>query len=205
MFEKIFWIGGSPCSGKSTIAEKLRDDFNFEYYKCDDHLDRYIEIGSEEKKEIMIKFKNMNLDQTWLLRSIDEQVRDELVFYREAINIIIKDLEENYSEKSVVVEGAAILPEVIEKLGIDSNRYICMVPTKEFQLENYRKRDWVKYYLSECSDPERAFYNWMERDAEFSKIVMQHAVSNNSNIILVDGLKTIEENYVTVKKMFGLI
>ncbi len=44
------WIGGSPCSGKSTIAKRLSDDFDFDYYKCDDHLDRFLQLGVEMKK-----------------------------------------------------------------------------------------------------------------------------------------------------------
>lgn len=37
---KTYWIGGSPCCGKSTISEMLIKEFGFDMYKCDDHLDR---------------------------------------------------------------------------------------------------------------------------------------------------------------------
>ncbi|MCM1989033.1 hypothetical protein [Oceanirhabdus seepicola] len=201
---KIYWIGGSPCCGKSTISEMLVKEFGFEMYKCDDYLERYIQLGVENGVEIMKKVKSMNLDETWF-RDIEEQVEDEFKFYREALKIIVADLEKNYKGKSVLVEGAVILPEFIKNNGIDNSNYICMVPTKEFQIDNYSKREWVKYYLDGCSDTKKAFENWMKRDVEYAKIVKENAKDYGMNVIVVDGSKSIEDNYLRVKKLFGLV
>lgn len=201
---KIYWIGGSPCCGKSTISEMLVKEFGFEMYKCDDHLDRYTEIGFEKGAEIMKKVKSMNLDETWL-RDVSEQVEDEFEFYRESLKIIVEDLEKNYKGKSVLVEGAAILPEFIKNNDIDKINYICMVPTKEFQIDKYSKREWVKYYLQGCSDTKKAFKNWMERDAQYAEIVKRNANNYGMKVIVVDGSKSIEDNYLIVKQLFGLV
>ena len=37
VFSKAYVLGGSPCSGKSTIAEMLVAEFGFQYYRADDH------------------------------------------------------------------------------------------------------------------------------------------------------------------------
>lgn len=200
---KVYWIGGSPCCGKSTISEMLVSEFGFEMYRCDDHLDRYTEIGIENGVEIMKKFKCMNLDETWL-RDVKEQVEDEVEFYREVLKIIVGDLEKNYKGKSVLVEGAVILPEFIKNNGIDNSNYICMVPTKEFQIDKYSKREWVKYYLQGCSDTKKAFENWMERDVMYAKIVKRDADNYGMNVIVVDDSKSIDENYLVVKQLFAL-
>lgn len=201
---KIYWIGGSPCCGKSTISEMLIKEFGFEMYKCDDHLERYTEIGFENGVEIMKKVKSMNLDETWF-RDIDEQVEDEFEFYREALKIIVSDLEKNYKGKTVLLEGAVLLPEFIKNSGIDYGNYVCMVPTKEFQIDKYSKREWVKYYLHDCSDKEKAFENWMERDVRYAESVKNDAKKYGMNLIVVDGSKSIDENYLTVKQMLGLV
>lgn len=31
----IYYIGGSPCSGKSTVAEMIAEKYGFHYYKVD--------------------------------------------------------------------------------------------------------------------------------------------------------------------------
>lgn len=54
-----------------------------------------------------------------------------------------------------------------------------MVPTEAFQIYHYSKREWVPYVLAECSDPEKAFQNWMERDILFAKEVMQRCANAN--------------------------
>lgn len=33
----VYWIGGSGCSGKSSIARILEKDLDFTAYHCDDH------------------------------------------------------------------------------------------------------------------------------------------------------------------------
>ncbi len=199
----IYWIGGSPCCGKSTISKMLVDEFGFDMYKCDDHLDRYTEIGAKNDAKIMKKVLSMTTDETWL-RDVDEQVADEFEYYREALKIIVSDLEKMNTDKSVLVEGAVILPEFIKNHGIDQNHYVCMVPTKEFQLEKYRQRKWVDYILKDSSDKEKAFKNWMNRDIEYAKMVKNAAKDFGQNLIVVDGSKTIDENYNKVKEFFNL-
>lgn len=38
----IYFIGGSPCSGKSTVAEILSRKYDLHYFKVDDYLDTYM-------------------------------------------------------------------------------------------------------------------------------------------------------------------
>ena len=202
--ENIYWIGGSPCSGKSSIAELLCSAFGFAYYKCDDHLERYIKIGADQNIEIMKKYNTMNMDQTWLERHVEEQVEDEIAFYKEAFAIISNDIIKDFGNRDVVVEGAAILPELIKANHIHVKNYVCMVPTEDFQLENYKKREWVHDYLKPCSNPDLAFENWMARDIRFAERMLEKAKAYDMNYIVVDGSKSIEENYKEVLKAFDL-
>lgn len=48
-------IGGSPCSGKSTVAEAIADKFGFYYFKVDDFLDEYIAAGAASGKPVCTK------------------------------------------------------------------------------------------------------------------------------------------------------
>lgn len=202
--QNIYWMGGSPCSGKSSIAELLCQKFGFTYYKCDDHLERYLKIGLSNHISIMEKFSRMTLDETWIERNIGEQVEDEIAFYRASANIILDDINTMIDEKGLVVEGAAITPEFIVSHNIDFDHYVCIVPTKAFQIDNYKKRDWAKEYLKSISQPQLAFDNWMARDASFAIQVSKQARENNMNIIVVDGSKSIQDNYDIVVEMFGL-
>ena len=37
LFSQAYILGGSPCSGKSSMAEMLAGEFQLPYYKVDDH------------------------------------------------------------------------------------------------------------------------------------------------------------------------
>lgn len=202
IYQNMFWIGGSPCSGKSTIAEMLINKYGYKYYKCDDHLDDYIKTGVKDKITIMEKFNSMNLDETWL-RDVDEQVNDEILFYNEAFKFVLKDLRVNSSMQKTIVEGAGLMPHLIEAYGISSKRYVSIIPTKEFQVEKYSLREWVKEYLKNCSDPEKAFSNWMERDAKFAQKVRTDAEDRRQMLIINDGKKSIENIFSEISRYWG--
>ena len=51
----IYYIGGSPCSGKSTVAELLAAKYNLYYFKVDDFLDNYTQMGAAQGYDICKK------------------------------------------------------------------------------------------------------------------------------------------------------
>lgn len=202
---KVLYIGGSPCSGKSTLAETLAKKHHFKYYKCDNFLEDYIRRGAEKNVAIMRKFQEMDINQTWLKRSIDQQVHDEIEFYREAFKIIQSDIQSLYKEdEDIIVEGAAILPQNIINNSVSPQNYICIIPTRDFQIKNYSQREWVKHYLSECRDPVKAFENWMERDVQFAERIKEVAMVNNMKLIIEDGSKSIYDRYLDVADYWSL-
>lgn len=201
-FTNIYWIGGSPCSGKSTIAEKLAHEFSLQYYKCDDHMMNHIAKGAQNDILIMKKYADMSKDENWF-RDIDSQVNDVIEFYRKSFDFILADLSKLPMGKTVLVEGSAILPELIKKHLIDPKKYICLVPSPEFQLVKYPEREWVKDYLIDCSDPTLAFSNWMKRDVMFAGEILKSAKELDLFVLNVDGSKTIDENYEITRKHFG--
>lgn len=37
LFSQAYILGGSPCSGKSIVAEMVATQYGFHYYKADDY------------------------------------------------------------------------------------------------------------------------------------------------------------------------
>lgn len=202
--ENIYWIGGSPCAGKSSISEMLVKKYNFTLYKCDDYLNSHMELGAERKYPIMSKVSSMTCDEVWM-RDIDEQVIEEFQYYREELKLILEELENYPRDERILIEGTAILPEFIEDMGIDKNKSVFIVPTADFQLKHYKKREFIPYVLKGCTSQEKAYENWMERDIRFAKEVAREAKLNGRNLIIVDGKKSLEDNFNVVEEFFELI
>jgi dephospho-CoA kinase len=199
----IYFLGGSPCCGKSTIAEQISEKYGFKYYKADDNLEKYVKLGSDKGNDWLKYIAKMSIDELWLR---DHRVLHDEEFhtYEELFPYFISDLEKLCIDGSVIAEGVAFLPNLVNRLQIDKNNYICIVPTKEFQIDQYNKRQWVEEYLSSCTDKKKAFSNWMERDFMFALSVLDQAKKIGYKTLIVDGGVNVEENLSIVERHFNL-
>ena len=75
---------------------------------------------------------------------------------------------------------------------------------KEFQISHYKKREWVPYVLEGCSDKEKAFSNWMNRDILFAQEVQRQCSEEQYVSIINDGNIEIDELVNVVVSHFGL-
>ena len=203
MFSQAYILGGSPCSGKSTIAERLASQYKFEYYKVDDHERAHGDRCRPDRHPVMFRYSQMSWNDIWM-RPVPLQVQEEFEYYRERFEMIVQDLEKYDSARSLLLEGAAYFPDLVWPYTGDSPRVIYMVPTKEFQVQYYQQRPWIQHVLKECEDSKQAFDNWMVRDELFGQEVLRQAKAHNYRAIVVDGKRSIDEQYEQVKDYWGL-
>ena len=85
--EGLYIIGGSPCSGKSTIAEMIAEKYDFNYFKVDDYLEQYMKKAQEDGKPLSARAMQMSPEETWM-RSPRLQTEEELEIYREIFTYI---------------------------------------------------------------------------------------------------------------------
>jgi uridine kinase len=198
----IFWLGGSPCSGKSSIAEILAEQFDLRVYKCDDYFDTHLQRTTPEDQPHFYHIGQMSWDEIWM-RPIAEQVISEIAIYREQFSMILEDLQAIPDDRPILVEGAALLPDLVAPLLSRSEQAIFIIPTERFQKKMYAQRDWIQNILEQCSQPEQAFQNWMNRDVEFGRWVAETAVTHNLRVLTVNGSHSIAENAALVANHFG--
>ncbi len=197
----IYWIGGSPCAGKSTIAKRLADKYGFALYHSDEHFERHLAQATSKKQPLLSRLRLMTCDEIWLA-PIEHQVKRELAVYREELPMILTDIQ--VLQRPLIVEGAALLPKLIESQFESPNHAVWIIPTEVFQLTHYIRRPWVKNVLVDCSDSLEAFQNWMARDADFAQTVRAQAEDRSLNLIVVDGTLSLDHNFELVEAYFGL-
>jgi hypothetical protein len=167
----IYYIGGSPCSGKSTTAEILSQKYGLYYFKVDERLDKYTKMGASKGYTICKKLESMNAEEIWM-REPELQCKEELLFYEEVFEFLLGDLKQ-IKGKNIITEGAAYLPKLMKKVNIPTGRYISITPEKNFQISHFKMREFVPYVLDGCSNMEKAFSNWMDRDILFAQEVQR--------------------------------
>lgn len=193
----IYYIGGSPCSGKSTVAEIIADKFGFHYYKVDDYLESFTIKGAKMHYPICTKQLKLSPEQIWMRDSV-LQNEEEVQYYHEIFEFIQTDLLKFQKPRPIITEGAAYLPQLMHQHNVTKKRYIAITPTKEFQISRYKEREWVSHVLEGCSDTKKAFENWMDRDMLFAHEVRRQCQVLNYSSILIDGA-------VAVNKIVSLI
>lgn len=141
--------------------------------------------------------------ETWM-RSPVVQRDEEIQYYEEIFEFVLQDLEKLSDKKAIITEGAAYLPQLMNKIGIPQSRYLAITPSAEFQISHYRQRDWIHYILDECTDKETAFDNWMQRDILFAEHVTAMCREHDYFSILNDGSASIDDLISAVSSHFGL-
>lgn len=87
-----YFIGGSPCSGKSTIADILSERYHLYYFKVDDYLDEFTQRGASKGFPICQKQLQLNEDEIWMRDPI-VQCDEELTYYNEIFDFVIETLQ----------------------------------------------------------------------------------------------------------------
>lgn len=133
----------------------------------------------------------------------DSLVQDVIACYQEHFNLILEDVF-SLSNRPLLVEGTALLPRAVARILTRPSHAIWMVATAGFQRKHYSQRDWVQGILAQCSYPEIAFENWMERDIRFAEWIVAEASDLDLATCRIDGNRTIEENAEAIATHFQL-
>ena len=198
----LYMIGGSPCSGKSTLASLLARKYDLLHIKLDDLVDEMMSQASVDSRPICLLRQDRNPEQIWM-RNPEEMADEEWRFYEEIFpyvkSCLIKD-----QDKALLVEGAGLLPHLIKSLEEPAVSYLCLTPTADFQKEHYKQREWVPYVLEGTSNPEQAFENWMQRDILFAQMVRKEAQKLGYPSLMTDGSRSEKETAEKIARLLKL-
>jgi len=200
---RVFWLGGSPCAGKSSISRILANRFGLDVYHVDEVFDLHMQHIDAGRHPALMKWRQSSWNQRWM-QPVDDLVRDVIECYQEHFGLVYEDILKMQRENNLLVEGTALLPRQVASVLTQREQAIWLIPSAEFQREHYSERDWAGDIMAQCDEPEAAFHNWMERDVRFAEWVAAEAAALNLAILRVDGKQTLDENAESVAAHFQL-
>ena len=198
-----YWIGGSPCAGKSSVTNLLAAQFGLAPYHVDDHFNRHVQHLDPIRQLALTRWLAASWNQRWM-QPPDQLLQEVIACYDEHMTLVLEDLAASATDAPLLVEGSALIPQRLGEMGVSMNQAIWLVPTADFQWHYYSQRTWIKEILQQCEDPERAFANWMGRDTHFAQWVSGEAKRLHFPVITVDGCIPIEKIALQVAKHFCL-
>ena len=205
----IYWLGGSPCSGKSTIATLIGQRSGVEVIHVDEAVNSRFAPYDADKQPCMFRWTAqletgaVTWDDIWM-RPVDALLTEVFQCYAEQFELLLSELLSAPRDHAVLVEGNPLLPNSVVPLLSSADHAMWMVADEPFQRKVYPNRGaWVQDILSHSTDPEQALQNWMDRDVAFAAEVAEQARHRNGKLVVVDGIAGLEENLQVVADQFG--
>jgi len=204
----VLWIGGSPCSGKSTVSHRIAQTYVFIDYHVDawaeNHFARRVAAGDAEA----MTFVQMNMDERWVERPIEALVQEAITSWSRNFHLVLEDLLALPKETIIVAEGN-FFPEDVAHYLSSPHQAIWLVPTDSF-CEQGRRQRWTELarrqklhgVYDEGSDPERRRCNIIARDWQLARYVRGQAETLPLPLLEVDGSRSREDMTELVERHF---
>ena len=202
-FEYVYWIGGSPCSGKSSISQRLADRYCLELFSVDSAFNDHAVRLDPIRHPYLTNWQSMSWNERWM-RPTKKLLQEVIACYEEHFSLILEDILAKTEVRPLLVEGSALLPDLVARFSPHKSNAVWIIPSPDFQKFQYSQRTFAQNVLQSCENPDVAFANWMERDIQFAGWVANRARKLHLNILTVDGTQTIEENAAWVSAKLNL-
>lgn len=201
----LFWMGGSPCSGKSSMATLLAERYDLSVYSVDATLHNHVPHLTPARQPVLYKWHHTPWNDLWM-QPPDTLLAEVIAAYREHCELVIEDVAALPADRPLLVEGTCLLPDCVAPHLASPRHGLWVVPTEAFQRLHYPQRGaWVQGILQQCDDPDTALHNWMNRDVAFARWVTCEAEARGLRVLTVDGSRTVAQGADDVAAHFGWI
>jgi hypothetical protein len=148
------WIGGAPCSGKSSVAAALADRFGLQVY----HVDARTWV--HEPRMPATEFGSLTMDERWVHATPERMLGWFVTSSRHRFRLVLEDLRELPDEPAAIVEGPQLFPTSVSAVLRDPAHALFLLPDPDELAERRRARG----PMQGTSDGDRAKQNVVARD-----------------------------------------
>lgn len=174
---KVILIGGSPMSGKTTLAIKLAAKYEYGCISTDDIGEI---IGTVSEVDPM---KNFDYREYYISKSIEDLINDIFLYHRR-LWPSIKHLIEIHSNWSspIIIEGWALYPNLVKLIENDNLRTIWLVSDEDVLEQRLLSH---KDFYRGSSDEQKMITNYLLRSLWHNETIFQQVNELNHDLIRV--------------------
>ena len=206
----VYWIGGPPDAGKSSVADLLGVWFTVDVYKQDprerEHALRADPDRYPRNAALRRAYEGPSDDRTMYQVWVDQQpaalYADHRANWEERIALVCEDLVAMGRDRTIVAEGPGFFPNAITPLLASPRQAIWLIPTEAFKRASHARRDKSRWRFS-TSDPDRALAHHIERDLLFAAAYRREVIAAGLPWIEVNGRENAESIAQRVAAHFG--
>lgn len=198
----VFFLGGSACAGKTSVARLLAARHGLTLYSVDDRFEEHRKRADRERHPGFVRLMDRAPQELWA--GSPEELAEELIaFYRDEMEMVLEDLAGFAGP--VIAEGVGLLPELVATLLGEQKTAVFLVATGDFRRrQSCRRGPFVAELLAQCPDPEGTFARWMARDDLIAERIIESAGREGLAVLNVDGQEGVEHVAAAVEPMLAL-
>jgi 2-phosphoglycerate kinase len=188
----VFWIGGAPDSGKTSVARALSNKFGLSVYHYDQADLRHHERLGALRTEYSA-FLASGMDERWVEPTPEELAKRAWRAFEDRFPFVMEELSARLPSPGtrILAEGFGLTPGLVAPLLSEPSHAVWLLPTEGFKRASMRQRG-KGTFEGAVSDPERAARNLFERDQILAERIRREASALGLTIIEVDGSKSID-------------
>jgi hypothetical protein len=198
----VFWIGGAPDAGKTTLAQGLAHRHGLRLYVQDRHEPEHFARATVERHPEISSFAAMSLDERWVVRTPEEMAAQVERSSAERFQMLVEDLLALPIDTGIVAEGPWLFPELVVPVLSSPRQGLWLVPASEFKQASAARRD-KPGFRHETSDPDGATRNWLARDLLLADHVRRSAAALGLTVWEADGSRSPDEMLALAEQHFA--
>jgi hypothetical protein len=196
-------LGGSTCSGKSSIADILGQAYGLQAYHYDrreaDHIARSTDTA---RFPAINEFIAMSMDERWVLRTPQEMADNAIASWIQRFPHVIEDLLVMPTTRPIVAEGPGLFPQLVKPYITNPFHAVWLVASDKVIRDVRTQRP--TSIRTETNDPDRAIENLIQRDFILARYNRDQASEVNFKTLEITFAEPIMATVERVAGLFGL-
>jgi len=197
----ILWLGGTPCSGKTSVARRLAEAHGLPVYHHDEQARAHEARADPARHPAFRAERALSLDERWVLRPVETMVATTLAAWAEQFALALEDLRALPDRAPILAEGPGLLPDCVAPLLSSPRQALWLVPTEAFKRATQPTRD--RAWMARTRDPERTYQNLIALDLALAREVAGRARALGLTVIEVDGTRPVAAMAARVAEHFA--
>jgi Shikimate kinase len=202
--DHVYWVGGAPGAGKSTVARRLAERFGLHLYDTDAMMAEHARRSTAAQAPYLHRFIAMDQDERWATRTPEQMLTTFHWFRGECFPLIVDDLRALPAGTRAVAEGFRLLPHLVRPLLAEGDRAVWLLPSAAFRRDALASRGSTWTLAGRTSDPERARRNLAERDRLFTERLARQTRRLGCRTLDLDRGTSADEVFTRVSRLFRL-
>ena len=196
---QVYWLGGTPCAGKTTVAEILADQFGLAIY----HTDRWrphLELADPQRHPAMTYAKALLASQAerdrYANQPVEQQLAQLFALKRENFEFLMADLEAAAAQGPVICEGVHLPPDMVGQIATPEH-VAYLISTRQFIEERNFDREREHGRVTRWP-------GHLERILRQRDRLHRLVTDSGARMLQVDGSRTAADTAAAVADHYGL-